>query len=132
MYPRVGNPNLPHLFPKRADHAPAPTGPAPAPQPVAMRWCIYWLRERGVKLPREAVLQTARTGYLSVEMLGPQARLQDRHGNELGRLDEVRLRLLLPTGALMLRGTELCQDRRTLRDFPQAWWCVPEVAVTGR
>jgi hypothetical protein len=97
-----------------------------------MQWRVYWLRERGVKLPREAVLQTARVGYLTVDTLGPQARLEDRHGNELGRLDEVQLRMLLHSGALMLRGNEFVQDRRSARDYPQAWWCVPELATPPR
>lgn len=117
----MGNPEL------RTDYVrppPAPPGPGPAPAPM-LQWRVCWLRARGVKLDRDAALATERLGHLTVTSLtGPEAVLTDRHGNELGRLEGIQIRQLLPTGGMLLYGREFIQRRTRLETYPQAWWCV--------
>ena len=123
----MGNPALPHLFGRDRG---ARDGAAGAVQETVaesarVRWQVYALRDQGRKLSRARALETGRQGCLTISVrTEPEAVLEDDHGNVLRRLDHVRVRVLRRSGAMLLHGTELRQDRWEIRDFPQAWWCV--------
>lgn len=102
---------------------PLPTS-APRVHAPVLLWRVYWLRDGGLRLTREAVIKNLRVGRLSVRVAGePTAILESVGGDFIGQLDVVRIRILLPTGGLLLHGRELGARGSGPRGYPQAWWC---------
>jgi hypothetical protein len=91
------------------------------------QWRVYKLRSGGAKLSRNAIVETEQQGVIIIQPLGRavHAELTGEHGVDLARLENVRIRRMFASGAILLHGTELHQTRRDLVDQPQAWWCVP-------
>lgn len=124
----MGNPSMPRLFGRAGESEVRRPSSREEVQSPDLTWKVFRLRERGVKMPREQIVRAAVIGSLRIHVLeGPQAHLIDQHGNELGRLSDVRIRRLLSNGSMLLYGMSLYQDRRTIDSHPQAWWCVLEL-----
>lgn len=93
--------------------------------PPALRWSVYRLRKDGVKLCRADALASVQSGRLTIRPMGEcDARLEDEYGNLIELLESVRVRILLPSGGMLLHGREVVQNRRAVLAYPQAWWCV--------
>lgn len=113
----MGNPSIPHLFNQVADST--------ALAEESLTWRVFELRRRGVKLDRVQALATERCGVIHIQAAGSlHAYLNDSRGNQLMRLDQVRLRRLTPRGEMLLHGLEMFQTSREISEWPQAWWCV--------
>lgn len=105
-------------------------GEKPPPNPQRVLWRVYRLRERGEKLPRDAVLRTAQVGVLDFWCLPDRTDLNvwlihpSGHPN-LDAMQDVRL---LPNKksphGLMVAGTVVSVARGATGAFPQVWWCV--------
>lgn len=120
----MGNPPLPHLFNERLVHGGMPAR--------LVTWQVCELRARGKQIGRAAALATAQRGALRILPIdGLQACLKDAHGNELKRLDAVRLRRLTATGEMVLHGIQSTASAGQIEQWPQAWWCIVELVNSG-
>jgi hypothetical protein len=100
-----------------------------APAAPELQWEVFVMRDKGQRIPRDQL--RARIGALTIDTTyegTPCARVIDEWGNDLGRLEDVRVRRMLPTGALLLRGVEsVGHSKWGVREFPCAWWCRPRL-----
>lgn len=93
-------------------------------------WDIYVMRDQGRKLPREELSCVCARLIVDNRFGSPQAKLIGDHGTDLGTLDQVEIRRLLPYGALLLRGTQwVSHSKHGTKEFPQAWWCIPKTPM---
>jgi hypothetical protein len=91
-----------------------------------MLWDVYVMREQGRKLRRDEVHCVCAKLTIESRSGRPEATLTGNYDIDLGRLHDVQIRRLLPHGALLLRGLQwVAHSRHGMREFPQAWWCVP-------
>jgi hypothetical protein len=91
-----------------------------------MLWDVFVMRREGRRLPREDVKPLRCMLTISKLYGPPTALLSDRHGNNYGRLDDIQIRQMLPSGALLLRGVQcVVHSTQGVKDHPQSWWCVP-------
>lgn len=120
----MGNPSLPHLFNERSVQAGRPAR--------LVTWQVCELRVRGNQIGRTAALATAQRGVLQILPIGGlQACLKDAQGNELKRLDSVRVRRLTGTGEMVLHGVQSIASAGRVEQWPQAWWCIVELVNFG-
>lgn len=105
---------------------PGITGDPIPPPRLQVLWRVYRLRDRGEKLPRDAVLRTGQTGFLQIRAEGAElvARLLHPSGYPvLDSLREVRLARQDVAG-MVLHGSVLSVKSGTTSEIPQAWWCL--------
>jgi hypothetical protein len=131
----MGNPSIPHLFrdspvqqaERAAEEAALATAEAAATATASgpdLTWNVYFLREQGKKLSREAILRTHRTGQLTIKAVGSTTYAYlNKGGNDFGHMHDVRVRQLKSSGGLLIYGTAIFQTRFMIRNDPQAWWC---------
>lgn len=100
--------------------------PSPAPLTRDILWDVYVMRDKGRKLSRDELRCVCAKLTVEHRLGGLQARLTGDHGIDLGTLDRVEIRRLLPHGALLLRGMQcVAHSKHGSHEFAQAWWCMP-------
>lgn len=93
---------------------------------------VYRLRDKGEKLDRAAVRETAVQGVLRFgrHVVVPEweARLFSPGGRELAMLRCAQI-MRIERGGILIRGSITEFDDAGQHHYMQAWWCVPALGV---